>query len=183
MQPKTKEEIEKIFLTESSFDKLFDAFKLSIDLGIEDTDFYRALLANPHLTKDQITFFAESICKYFPESSYSIYLWTGNILEQISSSRNYDEMALNYYKKAINNKPTECEPFINMLNLYDYEYNNNEINKNIIETINQNLRAIQDKPKIYNVLREHFKKLGDKQKQEACAKLALKYGKGGKSNL
>jgi hypothetical protein len=33
MQLKTKEEIEKIFLSESSFDKLFDAFKLSIDLG------------------------------------------------------------------------------------------------------------------------------------------------------
>ncbi len=178
MQPKTKEEIEKIFLTESSFDKLFDAFKLSIDLGIDDTHLFQVLLANPHLTKDQITFFAESACKYFPSNSYSIYLWTGNILEQKCKPCEKNETALEYYKKAVSNKPTECEPFINMLNLYDYEYNR-ETNKKIIETINKNLKVIEDKTKMLSLLGEHFKKLGDRQKQDACAKLALKYSKKG----
>jgi predicted Zn-dependent protease len=176
MQLKTKEEIEKIFLTESSFDKLFDAFKLSIDLGLEDTHLFQVLLANPHLTKEQVTFFSESCCKYFPENSYSIYLWTGNILEQACTPYEKNETAFEYYKKAANLNPTQCEPYINMLNLYDYEFNR-DTNKTIIDLINSNLKSINDKPKIFTLLREHFKKMGDEQKQIACAKLAAKYSK------
>ncbi|HPN39279.1 MAG TPA: hypothetical protein PL041_12830 [Melioribacteraceae bacterium] len=174
MQPKTKEEIEKIFLTESSFDKLFDAFKLSIDLGIEDTHLFQVLLANPHLTKEQITFFSETVCNHYPNNSYLIYLWTGNILEQACKPCEKNERALEYYKKAANYNPSETEPYENMLNLYDYDIYR-ETNKNIIETINNNLKIIKDKHKIFNVLGEHFKKIGDMQKQAACIKLSLKY--------
>ncbi len=52
---------------------------------------------------------------------------------------------------------------------------NRETKKNITETINNNLKIIKDNHKIFNVLGEHFKKIGDMQKQAACIKLSLKY--------
>ncbi len=176
MKTKTKEDIERIYLTESSFDKLFDAFKYAMEKGLNDSQLVRQLLANPHLTKEQITFFAETYCKHYPENSYAIYLWTGTVLEQSCEPCEKHEVALSYYNKAANINPHEYEPYENMLNLYDYEINR-ETNKNIIETINNNLKIIKDKPKIFTLLSEHFKKLGDKQKQLACQRLANKFKK------
>lgn len=176
MQSITKEDIERIYLTESSFDKLFDAFKYAMEKDLNDSQLIRQLLANPHLTREQITLFAETYIKHYPEHSYEIYLWTGTVLEQACKPCEKHEVAFNYYNKAAAINPHEYEPYANMLNLYDYEISR-ETNKNIIKTINDNLKIIKDKPKIFTLLSEHFKKLGDKQKQLACLKLATKFKK------
>jgi len=171
MSKLSKTEIQGLFFTAPNFDLLFDTFLSAIKNKIDDPELYRALLANPVLSKDEIAFFSEACSKEFPHMAYDIYLWTGNVIEQSDSNLSNAEVAVGYYAKAINAKPEKFEPFVNLLNLFNYEYNLG-FNKTIENTVNVGLKKVAEKKPVYLKLAAHFKQLGDEQKSSYCIKMA-----------
>ncbi len=168
-----KKEIEKIFLSADSNDVLFDTFRLALQHQISEPEIYRALLANPSLNKEEITLFADTYCKEFPENAYEIYLWAASIIENKEIPTETCEKAFNYYLKAVKFNPESHTPYIGMLNLFNYDFNL-DTNKKIIESVDKGLKKVANKRPVYLKLAEHFKNLGNEQKRDKCIKLANK---------
>ncbi len=166
-----RKEIEKIFLSASCPNKLFDTFQTALKNRISEPEVYQVLLANPALSKEEITLFAEKYCKEFPDHAYEVYCWVGKIFEQTNKPIDREENAVKYFKKAINIKPENFEPYINMLNLFNYEYNF-ELNKTIIKTIDEGIKKVNNKRVLFLKLADHFKNLGNESKRKLCIRLA-----------
>ncbi|MFH0734822.1 MAG: hypothetical protein V1773_09800 [bacterium] len=168
-----QKEIERIFLNASCPNALFDTFQIALKNRISDPFVYQTLLANPALSKEEITLFAETYCKEFPDNAYEVYYWVGNILEQNNKPIDRAENAVKYYKKAIKAKPERYEPYINMLNLFNYEYDY-EFNKTIIKTVDEGLKKVTEKKDLLLKLADHFRNLGNESKSKLCIQLANK---------
>ena len=153
-------EIESVFRNSTSSDELFDAFSQAINLKIVDLELYKILLANPVISSDEIKMYTEKLLRELPESSCRIYMWTANVFESRSPGySNFDDIIL-YYQKAISFKPTEVEPFLNLLKLYNYDV---EIlyNGKIMDIVENGIGGVKVKSKIYYALSDLFKKLNN----------------------
>lgn len=151
----TKEEIEKIFQISDSSDELFDAFALSLKLGINDFEFYKPLLGNRVLSEDEIKMFAEKLAKELTNSAKDIFIWTGTLFIDKSL-----EDAFNYYQKAFLLESKDYFPLSLILNLYDYDLEN-PLNVTILNFVEHNVVSVNKKSVIYYSLSNHYKKIGD----------------------
>ncbi|MDR3626819.1 MAG: hypothetical protein P4L45_08290, partial [Ignavibacteriaceae bacterium] len=123
MDSKLKLELEEIFRNSNSPDELFDTFRVAIERKIYDEELYKILLRNKALSVDEISMFAEKICREFPDISYNIYYCVGQLLESISTYGKHNERALQYFEKASIINPEAAEPYLAIAKMYNSELN------------------------------------------------------------
>ncbi|GBD89404.1 hypothetical protein BMS3Abin04_00109 [bacterium BMS3Abin04] len=173
MWEQDKIKIESIFRNSNSSDELFDALITSLDHNLSDIDLYKILLANPTLSKDEIIMFTEKLGKEFKKYSSDLYLWTANIFENNCEDYEYLEQAVQYYKKAGLANPTDETPYLNLLNLYNSDFET-PANKQILNIIDEGIDKVKKKSKVYFALADHYKKAGNINLQKKYLSLAEK---------
>lgn len=159
------EDIEQIFRSSNDSNELFDAFQTALSLEIDDVELYKILLGNPTLSFDEIAMYTEKLANEFTKFGFDIYLWTAKLLETKSLNIDALETALHYYAKAAQINPTDHTPFINAINLYNYEMVFN-LNKLIEEFVESGIHSVMKKSLLYKTLADHFKKTGDLESQK-----------------
>ncbi|KUO59392.1 hypothetical protein APF79_03290 [bacterium BRH_c32] len=155
-----EKKIEKIFQNSACRNELFDAFGDAIKSGIRNTELYKILLANPALSTDELEMYSQELVKKLKGSEYDFYLWTGQIFEMGSGRESEHAKAFDYYCKASLINPTDAEPLIKILRLYNYDYQY-AINNSIEEIVEKRVRFVNKKSVIYSLLADHFKAKGD----------------------
>ena len=160
-----KNDVENIFVNSSSPDELFDAFRAAIENKIKDIQLYKSLLWNKALSTDEISMYAEKICKEFPEYSFKIYYVVGQILESISVYGIYHERAMNYFKKAARANPASHEPYVAIAKMYNLEIDCPRL-KNVLKTLEQGIETVHLKSKVCFALSNIYKKTGDKENEK-----------------
>lgn len=173
MDKNLRKNLESIFRDSNNIDALFDAFQLLIFYKIKDKNLFETLLANPVLSADEVSLFADKLAKEFKTCSYHIYFWTAEIFETRFLCQEY---SFNYFSKAAQLKPFSHEPFVSMLRVYNYDYQTTT-NIHIIEFIENRVEFVEKKSKVYSALANHYIKIGDdllmsmyKSLAEACQK-------------
>jgi len=178
MDSNLKQELEEIFRTSNSPDELFDTFRVAIGRKINDEVLYKILLRNKALSVDEISMFAEKICREFPDISYNIYFCVGQLLESISTYGKYNERALQYFEKATVRKPESTEPYLAIAKMY-----NNELNipkfEIIIKLIEDGMAKVKIKSSLCFALAGLWAKRGDKEKSQSYKTLGDIYLKDG----
>ncbi len=173
MNSTNKKEIEKIFITSSSAEELFDVFRASIENKLNDVQLYKILLRNKALSADEISMYADKICKEFPEFCYKIYFAAGQILESNSVYGIYHERAMNFFKKAAKANPTSHEPYLSIAGMYSAELDSPKL-KNILKVIKQGIEEVHLKSKVYFALANIYKKLGDEENENLYQRMGEK---------
>lgn len=171
-----KEEIEKTFRSSNNSDELFDAFQEAIAQQIDDVELYKILLGNPILADEEIGMYTEKLCNEFSGESFDLYLWTAGLFETKTYKVECLEKALYYYTKAAQIKPASYIPYLNAMNIYNYDINFS-MNKEIIDFVEKNIGNVDKKSIIYKALAEHYKKLGYKSKEHEYLRLSEKSAK------
>lgn len=165
--------IEYVFKNSTSRDELFDFFTEAIKYDVIDFELYKILLANPVLSADEIKMYSEKLLKEFPLGSYHILMWAAKIFEsRINGYSDFDDV-IRYYERAINTRPVEYEPHLNLLNIFNYEVET-EQNKKILNLVENGLNRIVLKSKIYYALADLHKRLGDTRTSSKYISLAEK---------
>lgn len=152
--------IENIFRNSTSSDELFDAFQEALNEKLVDPEIFEILIFNPALSSDEIKMFTEKLVKVFPGSTYTLCMWTARVFGNFSEDYERLEDALDYYAKASLQKPTEVEPYLSILNLYNYDLDL-PTNDKIIFIVESGIPPVNLKSKIYYALSEHYKKIGN----------------------
>lgn len=160
MPENLKPYIENIFISSSNPDELFDALNLAIKNNFRDVDLYKTLLANPALSKDEITMFGEKINKEFAEHSYDVFMWMAGIFEQQYNDYDNIERALYYYQKAFLTNPISHAPLVSAINLYNYDLNLDS-NQTIMKFVNTGIEKVEKKSLVYHSLANHHEKIGN----------------------
>ena len=169
-----KKEVENIFVNSSSPDELFDAFRAAIENKIKDVQLYKSLLWNKALSPDEISMYAEKICKEFPDSCFKIFYAVAQILESISVYGIYHERAMNYFKKAAKASPESHEPYVAIAKMYNFELDCPRI-KNVLKTLEQGIETVHLKSKVCFALSNIYKKTGDKENEKLYQSMGEKY--------
>lgn len=152
--------IESVFRDSFSSEELFDAFAEAMKLRVNDVELFKILLANPSLSIDEVKMFAEKIIREMPKSLYQISMWCAKVFENYAERYEYLDSSINYYLKAINALPTNFEPLVSLLNLYNMEIET-PVNKRILEIVNGSIPPVNFKSKVYYALADLYKHLGD----------------------
>ena len=155
-----KNEIENIFRNSRSGDEIFDFFIKAINNRIKDADLYKILLWNKALSADEISMYAGKICQEFPDLSYTVYIWVGQIFELISEYGEFYEKAFNYYLKAASLDPVSHEPYSAILKLYNPDLDVPKLN-DIITVIKQGILTVNKKSVLCFGLSGIYGKSGD----------------------
>ena len=168
-----KNDIEFVFRNSRSGDELFDNLIKAIKSKIKDAGLYKILLWNRSLSNDEISMYADKICREFPELSYAIFMWVGNIFEIISEYGEYYDKAFYYYVKASSFGSKSHEPFSAILNLYnpDSEIPNLE---DVILIIKQGITTVAKKSVLCFGLSAIYNKIGDLESKRFYQKLGEK---------
>jgi hypothetical protein len=174
MDSKLKQDLEEIFRTSNSPDELFDSFRVAIERKIHDEELYKILLRNKALSVDEISMFTGKICKEFPDLSYNIFFCVGQLLESISTYSKHNEIALQYFEKALNITPESDEPYLAIAKMY-----NNELNipkfETVTKIIEDGLTRVKIKSSLCFALAGLFTKKGEKEKSQNYKKLGEIY--------
>ncbi len=169
-----KKDVEIVFVNSSSPDELFDAFRAAIENKIKDVTLYKSLLWNKTLSPDEISMYAEKICKEFPDGSFKIYFAVGQILESLSVYGIYHERAMNYFKKAAIANPAAHEPYVAIGKMYNFELDCPRL-KNVLKTLEQGIETVHLKSKVCFALSNIYKKAGDKENEKLYQAKGEKY--------
>ena len=174
-----KQDLEEIFRTSNSSDDLFDSFRTAIENKIGDEDLYKILLRNKALSADEISMFAEKICKEFPNLSYNIYFCVAQLFESISSYGKYLDRSFVYYTKAAGRKPTLHEPYMAIAKIYNAEFNIPKF-ESIVKAIEDALPNVDLKSSLCFALSDLYKKINNNEKSLDYQNLGETYQKDGK---
>jgi hypothetical protein len=156
----SKEEIAKIFRYSASADELFDAFKESLELQLKDIELYKIFLSNPANTADEIKMYMEKLIKEFPQDSYALFMWAGQMFESFRSDYERLEDSYKYYFRAFETDKTNAQPILKIISLYSFEIDF-PLNKKIIETAENNIASLHQKSVVYFALSNLFGKIGN----------------------
>jgi hypothetical protein len=173
-----KKDIENIFRTSGSSDELFDTFRASLEVKIKDVELYKTFLSNKALSTDEISMFAEKICKEFPDYAFKIYSWVGQIFTSISFYGKHHDKALAYFKKAASANKASHEPYISIAKMYIKEINTPRFDK-IVPLLEYGIETAIKKSEICFALSALYKKTGNKEKEKKYQGLGEKYQKNG----
>ncbi|MEW5843853.1 MAG: hypothetical protein AB1775_11390 [Bacteroidota bacterium] len=173
MKEEAIRKIENIFRNSISSDELFDTFQDALNEKFEDPEIFEILLGNPALSPDEIKMFTEKLIKEYPGSSFTLCMWTAKVFGSFSENYERREDALTYYIKASLQMPTEFEPYLRILNLYNYDLDL-PTNDKIVGIVESGIPPVNFKNKIYYVLSEHYKKIGDLENASKYLALAEK---------
>jgi len=116
-------------------------------------------LAMPVMTGLEAT---RKICKEFPEISFNIYLWAGNVFSTSSiSGENYSK-AFNYFKNALDINEKSSEPYLAISGFYNKELNLPPFEE-IIKVLETGLDRVENKSKVCFALSDLYKNVGKKE--------------------
>jgi hypothetical protein len=122
--------------------------------------------------------YAEKICLEFPELSYSIFLWVGQISEIISEYGEYYDKAFYYYIKASSFDPKSHEPYSAILKLYIPDLDIPRFNE-LIQIIKQGINSVSKKSILCFGLSDIYNKIEDLENKIFYQKLGEKYRREG----
>lgn len=165
---------EQIFRNSNENDEIFDAFAEAITSKVYDINLYKILLGNNSLSKDEIIMYAEKICKEFPDFAYDIYMWIASIFQNSLLDINRLSLAFDYFEKASHVQPSNCKPYLEMLDLYTYDLSS-PLNDKIMTKIKKAEKSIKEKSEFYYRLAAHYKNLNDDFAFKKCLMLAEKF--------
>lgn len=154
-----KQKIEEVFRQSNSRGELFDAFHDAISNNIDDIDLYKILLANPILSKEEISMYSNKLSSVAESKRFDIYMWAAKLLENKSYDHESVSSSLSFYLKASETNPQNEKPLLQMLHLYNYDLNL-PTNKRIVELIEQKLDNLKEKGGVYIALANHYDRLG-----------------------
>ena len=126
-------------------------------MHLSDADLYKILLANPALSTDELLMYTEKIANEFKKCCFDLFLWTGEILGNRIGDSSSTNDALNYFKRAVTEKPTEIQPYLSILGLYNYEIDL-PINSEIIKEVVSGIKKAKQTSKLYYALADHYEK-------------------------
>lgn len=173
-----KDDIEFVFRNSQSADELFDYLIKAINNKIRDAGLYKILLWNRALSNDEISMYAEKICREFPELSFSIFLWVGQIFEIISEYGEYFDKAFYYYIKASSFEPKSHEPYLAILNLYNPETDIPEFN-DLVTIIKQGITTVRYKSILCFGLSDLYGKMADLENRRLYQKMGEQFRREG----
>jgi tetratricopeptide (TPR) repeat protein len=159
-------------LSSSCPNELFDTFGQALEYKIDSIDTFKALLANPTLSPDEIKMYTEKLLAVLPQSAYDLCMWTATIFENLKNDFEYIEDAIKYYSRAIKNQPESNIPILLLLKLYNYDYNL-PTNQYIINEIKRNINSVKSKSRVYFALADHYRKCGDTGLEARYVALAI----------
>jgi hypothetical protein len=174
-----KRELENIFRTSGSNDVLFDSFRAAIDSKIKDAETYKILLRNSALSIDEISMYAEKICREFPEISYSICFCVGQIFSSISAYSKYHYNAMKYFLRAAASNTALHDPYVAIIKMYNLELNIPPLEE-ILQCIEEGLTKVDLKSKICFQMAKLYKNMGMTEKEKAYQNMGEQYQKDGK---
>lgn len=160
MNEETTKKIESIFRNSISSDELFDTFQAALNEKFDNPEIFEILLGNPTLSPDEIKMFTEKLLKEFPDSAFMLCMWTAKVFGNFSEDYERLEDALTYYSKASLRQPTEHEPHLKILDLYNYDLDL-PTNYKLVGIVEAGIPPVNFKSKIYHALSEHYKRIGD----------------------
>ncbi len=165
MRSYSVEEIRRCFSTSKDFNEIFDAFQSAISQKLTDVEPYRLLFWNHALTPDEVRLFGEKLAAEFPSLAYDVYLWLAGVFEATYSSNDNYELALHYYKKAAQVKPTEPDPYLDACDCYEPDLNIPPLNS-LIEFLKHGTEHVQQPRNLYKRLSHLYELAGDMQLSE-----------------
>lgn len=172
-----KNQLEKIFRESASSDELFDTFQQALSHRLIDADLYKILLGNMALSVDEIKMFTDKLCTEFKDISYDLYLWAGNILENMSDRYNI-ENAFHYYKKAIDCNPQEYTPYSLLVRMYNPELDIPP-KHNLLNLFERGLAEVKSKSYLCKTIAGFYKKLENQVMEKKYMAMAAKYSRQG----
>lgn len=156
-----KDRIEATFRSSNSPDELFDAFQTAIKVKLDDLDLYKTLLANPSLSPDEIKMFTEKLSRVMPQNSFNLFMWSGNIFENLKEEPDKLEEAFAFYQRAAKSNPTDSLPLIKLLNLFNYDFDL-PLNKMLLDFVTERVALTDNKRNVYAALSNLYLRRGDK---------------------
>ncbi len=151
MQKLTQDEIRKRFETSKEFNEIFDAFQNALAQRMNDIELYRQLFWNHALTPAERCLFGEKLAKEFPDLAYDVFMWLANVFEVTNAMYDNYDLALEYYKKAADNKPWEHAPYTAAANCYEPDINIPSLSY-LTEFLKRGTRTVREPQKIYERL-------------------------------
>lgn len=163
--------IEDTFRFSSDNDELFDAFNLGLNSNLKSPEPFKILLANPALNDDEIFMYTEKLANVYKENAFDIYLWSARICGNKIEGYQCVENAINLILKASDKKPNSEEPYIQLLELYNYDENfpTNEI---ILEIVEKSIEKVIKKSRVYYGIANVYRTIGKENLEHKYKKLA-----------
>lgn len=115
----TIDEIRRRFESAKEFNEIFDAFEQAIEQRLDSIELYRQLFWNTTLKAEELCLFGEKLAKEFTHLDYDVFMWLASVFEVTHSVYDNYELALRYYRKAADAKPTDPLPYLNAANCYE----------------------------------------------------------------
>lgn len=167
------DKIENTFRYSNSSNELFDAFQTAMENGIKDADLFKVLIGNPVLSNDELKMYTEKLAATYPELGYDMFMWAARIFENKVTDYDCIVDSFEYYQKAAEYKPKDCEPFIKLINLYNTDMDL-PVNRAIISAVDDCIPRLNKKSKVYYSMAELYKQLGEQDKAKEYMELAEK---------
>jgi len=158
----TPEELRVRFANSTDFNDIFDAFEDAIAQRIQDVELYRLLFCNHSLGPDELCLFGEKLAREFPDISYDTYMWLASVFEVTYSSYDNFELAITYYRKAAEARPSAVEPYLDACDCYDPDLNIPPIDV-LLEFLKKSLDHVGNKKVIYGRLSHLYHLIGDEE--------------------
>jgi hypothetical protein len=168
--------IRATFATSRDFNELFDAFEDAIGQELKDLELYRLLFWNTALGPDELCLFGEKLARVFPDLAYETFMWLASVFEVIYSSYDNFELAIRYYRKAANARPTETDPYLNAADCYEPDLNIPP-GGILIAFLKDGLRTVTHKKVLLQRLSYLCQMTGDRQQSDYYRGLADDLGK------
>lgn len=158
----TPEELRSKFANSNDFNDIFDAFEDAIAQRIQDVELYRLLFWNHSLGPDELCLFGEKLAREFSGISYDIYMWLASVFEVTYSSYDNFELAIKYYRKAAEARPSAVEPYLDACDCYDPDLNIPPIDV-LLEFLKSSLDQVGSKKVIYGRISHLYHLIGDEE--------------------
>jgi len=167
----TLEEIRSKFANATDFNDIFDAFEDAIAQRVQDVELYRLLFWNHSLGPDELCLFGEKLAKEFTGIAYDIYMWLASVFEVTYSSYDNFELAVRYYRKAADARPTAPDPYLDACDCYDPDLNIPPIDV-LLEFLKSGLDQVNNKKVVLSRLAHLYHLIGDEEQSRYYRNLA-----------
>lgn len=175
MRSYSLDDIRRVFSTSTDFNEIFDVFQAALTQKVKDVEPYRLLFWNQSLTPDEIRLFGEKLAAEFTDLAYDVYLWLASVFEVTSSSNDNFELALHYYQKAANSRPSEPDPYLDACDCYDPDLNIPPLST-LVEFLKHGVEHVQQPVQLCRRLAQLYEIAGDLERSEQWRRKAEETG-------
>ncbi|HOV98752.1 MAG TPA: hypothetical protein PK595_04160 [Bacteroidota bacterium] len=165
------EEIREKFSTGKDFNDIFDAFEDALEQRIQDVDLYKLLFWNPSLKPEELCLFGEKLAKEFPSIAYETFMWLASVFEATYAMYDNFELAMKYYQKASEQRPSEALPYLNAADCYDLDLNIPPFDS-LIEFLKKGLKHVLEKRTLLLRIAYLYQLRGEQEQAAYYRKLA-----------